>query len=263
LSNPEKSLEMIQKSRNVKQYRSAHDRYLKPMIVNFLVHELRYLGPITAANVADELICIFEENVPQTDKLKHGQMLWNALDKNTRGDSIKRKYKSVILSVVTDEDVTLFEQGKPINDIRKQVIARIMKEAYQQGGILSTRDVGLILSKDSAGISQARIQYETEKQTVLPHPGVLHDMGSTITHKRMIVYKYVIEKKATNIIALETNHSQRAVDHYIRDYNRIKILLEDNKDLMYIHLATKIAKPVIKQYQDIYNQYVKENVKLC
>jgi hypothetical protein len=246
---------MIQKSRNVKQYRSAHDRFLKPMIVNFLVHELRYLGPITAANVADELIRIFEENVPQKDKFKHGQMLWNALDKNTRGDSKKRKYKPVVLSVVTDQEVSLFEQGKPIKEIRKQSIARMMKEAYQQGGILSTRDVGLILSKDSATISQERIQYETENQTVLPHPGVLHDMGSTITHKRMIVYKYVVEKKATNIIALETNHSQRAVDNYISNYNRVKTLLQDNKSIEFIHIATKIAKHVIKQYHSIYKQY--------
>lgn len=249
---------MISKTRNEKQYRSAHDRMLKPMIVNFLVHELRYLGPVTAANVADELIRIFEENVPQKDRLKHGQMLWNALDKNTRGDSRNRKYKSVVLSVVTDEEVTLFEQGKSIREIRKQIIARMMKESYQQGGILSTRDAGLILAQDCSAISQARIEYETEHQTVLPHPGVLHDMGSTITHKQMIVHKYVAEKKATNIIALETNHSQRAVDHYIRDYNRVKTLLDENKDLMFIHLATKIAKPVIAQYQAIFNQYVKE-----
>jgi hypothetical protein len=249
---------MISKTKNEKQYRSAHDRFLKPMIVNFLVHELRYLGPVTAANVADELIRIFEDNVPQKDKLKHGQMLWNALDKNTRGDSKNRKYKSVVLSVVTDQDVALFEQGKPIREIRKQIIARIMKETYGQGGILSTRDAGLILAQDASVISNARIEYETEHQTVLPHPGVLHDMGSTITHKQMIVHKYVVEKKATNIIALETNHSQRAVDHYIRDYNRVKILLDENKDLMFIHLATKIAKPVIAQYQAIFNQYVKE-----
>jgi len=246
---------MITKSRNEKQYRSAHDRFLKPMIVNFLVHELRYLGPITAANVADELIRIFEENVPQTDKFKHGQMLWNALDKNTRGDSQKRKYKSVVLSVVTDQEVTLFEQGKSIREIRKQIIARIIKEAYQQGGILSTRDVALILSKDCAGISQDRIQYETENQTALPHTGALHDMGSTITHKKMIVYKYVVEKKPTNIIALETNHSQRAVDNYISNYNRVKTLIQDNKSLDFIHITTKIAKHVIKQYQNIYNQY--------
>jgi predicted transposase YbfD/YdcC len=249
---------MISKPDSVKRYRSAHDRFFKPRIVNFLVHELRYLGPITAANVADELICIFEENNPQKDRLKHGQMLWNALDKNTRGDSPKRKYKPVILSVVTDEDVTLFEQGKSIRQIRKQVIARIMKEAYQQGGILSTRDVGLILATNDAAISNARIEYEKEHQTVLPHPGVLHDMGSTITHKQMIVHKYVVEKKATNIIAFETNHSQKAVDHYIRDYNRVKTLLHDQKDLEFIHMATRIAKSVIAQYQAIFNQYVKK-----
>ena len=249
---------MIGISKEVKLYRAAHDRFLKPTIVNFLVNELRYLGPVTAANVADEIIRIFQENVPQMDRLKHGQMIWNALDKNTRGDSKNRKYKPVVLSVVTDEDVTLFEQGTAISKIRGQVIARIMKEAYQQGGILSTRDISLIQANRSATISQARIKYETENNTVLPHPGVLHDMGPTITHKQKIVYKYVVEKKATNIIALETNHSQRAVDHYIKDFNRAKTLLEDNKDLEYIHLTTKIAKPVIKQYQNIYNEYVKK-----
>jgi hypothetical protein len=74
----------------------------------------------------------------------------------------------------------------------------------------------------------------------------------------MIVHKYVAEKKATNIIALETNHSQRAVDRYVKDFNRVKILIEDSKNLEFIHLATQIAKPVIKQYQAIFNQYIKE-----
>ena len=45
---------MIQKSSSIKKYRSAHDRFLKPMIVNFPVHELRYLGPVTAAIIAIE-----------------------------------------------------------------------------------------------------------------------------------------------------------------------------------------------------------------
>jgi hypothetical protein len=249
---------MISKPSSVKHYRSAHDRFIKPMIVNFLVHELRYLGPVTAANVADELIRIFEENLPQKDRLKHGQMLWNALDKNTRADSKKRKYKTVVLSVVTDEDIAMYEQNKPFKEIRKQVIARIINEAYEQGGILSTRDVGLILTKRATAISIERIEYEKENQIVLPHTGVLHDMGSTITHKDIIVYKHVVEKKSTNIVALETNHSQRAVDHYISDYNRVKTLIEDNKNVEFIHMATRIAKPVIKQYQAIFNQYVKE-----
>jgi DNA-binding NarL/FixJ family response regulator len=87
--------------------------------------------------------------------------------------------------------------------------------------------VALILATRNATVSLNRSEYEKENQTVLPHPGVPHDMEATITHKQIIVQKYVVEKKATNIIALETNHSQRAVDHYIRDFNRVKILMED------------------------------------
>ncbi|MDR0711239.1 MAG: DUF1670 domain-containing protein [Prevotellaceae bacterium] len=249
---------MLNKPNSVKLYRAAHDRFLKPMITNFLVHELRYLGPITADNVADELIRIFEENVPQRDRLKHGQLLWSALDKTTRGDSPNRKYKTVSLSMVTDSEVAMYEQNRPVKEIRKQVIARIIREAYEQGGILSSRDISLILALNITSASQARIDYEKENQVVLPHTGVLHDMGSTITHKDIIVYKHVVEKKPTNIVALETNHSQRAVDHYIADYKRVESLIEDNKDTEFIHLVTKIAKPVINQYRTIYNQYVKD-----
>jgi hypothetical protein len=177
-------------------------------------------------------------------------------------DAKNRKYKAVILSVVTDTDIALLERNKSIREVRKQVIARIMKEAYEQGGILSTRDVGLILSAKDSLISVTRTEYEKETQTVLPHTGVMHDMGSSITHKSIIVYKHVVEKKPANIVALETNHSQRAVDHYIKDYNRVKILIEDNKNLDFIHLATKIANPVIKQYLAIFDQCDKKMLNL-
>ena len=66
---------MIRKPDSERKYSSANDRFLKPSIVNFLVNELRYLGPVTAANVADEIIRIFEENAPQIDRLKHGERI--------------------------------------------------------------------------------------------------------------------------------------------------------------------------------------------
>jgi len=250
---------MIRQPDGIRKYRTAHDRYLKPAIVNFFAREFSgYFGPIVRENIADALIEIFEENVPQKDRLKHGQILWNALDKNTRADSPKRRYVPVVLSLVTHEDIVLFEKEKPANEVRQQVIARIIREAYQQGGILSMRDISLIMATNHTQISALRIRYETEHKTVLPHTGVIQDMGSTITHKVQIVYKHVVEKKSTNIVARETNHSQRAVDHYINDYNRVKALVDDNKNIDFIHLATKIARPVIKQYQDIITNYVKD-----
>lgn len=250
---------MIRKPDAVRKYHAAHDRFLKPAIINFFAREFSgHFGPIVRENIADTLIEIFEQNVPQTNRIKHGQMFWNALDKNTRADSPNRKYVPVILTLVTEQDINLFEKAKPITAIRKQVIARMISEAYEQGGVLSMRDISLILSTSDSLVSTRRIEYEQENKTVLPHTGVIHDMGSSITHKKQIVFKHVVEKKSTNIVARETNHSQKAVDHYIRDYHRVKTLVDDDKDIDFIHIATKIAKPVILQYQDIINKYVKE-----
>lgn len=74
-----------------------------------------------------------------------------------------------------------------------------------------------------------------------------------------IHWNFQLERKPSNIVAKETNHSQKAVDHYIRDYNRVKTLYDDGKDMEYINITTKIAKPVIRQYLDIINN-VSKNV---
>ena len=215
-------------------------------------------GPVVRENIADALIDLFNSLCPESSRLKPGQIIWNALDKRTRADSQKRRYKPVILSLVTDDDVSMFEDNKPIRVIRKNVIARMITEAYRQGAVLSTRDLSLLLVSQAPGLSQLRIQYEEENSTILPHTGVIHDMGSTLTHKRIIVYKHVVEKKDPSIVARETNHSQSAVDKYLKDFNRVKNLVKDEKDINFIHHTTNIAKPVINQYLQIINNYVKE-----
>jgi len=250
---------MIPTASSVKHYSSAHDRFLKPAIVNFFEREFFCaFGPIVRENIADALIDLFNSLCPEESRLKPGQVVWNALDKRTRADSEKRRYKPVILSMVTDDDVSMFEKGTSISTIRKNVIARMIREAYQQDAVLSTRDLSLLLVSSPAYLSHLRIQYENEHQTVLPHTGIIHDMGTTLTHKRLIIYKLVVEKKDPAIVARETNHSQMAVDKYLKDFNRVKTLVNDDKDIDFIHHTTNIARPVIKQYLQIINNYVKE-----
>lgn len=250
---------MIPTGSSIKHYRSAHDRFLKPAIVNFFAREFSgVFGPIVRENIADALIDLFNSLCPESSRLKPGQIVWNALDKRTRADSEKRRYKPVILSLVTDDEVSMFEKGASISTIRKNVMARMIREAYQQGAVLSTRDLSLLLVSSSSYLSRLRIEYELEHETILPHTGVIHDMGTTLTHKRIIIYKYVVEKKDPSIIAKETNHSQLAVDKYLKDFNRIKTLVKDKKDINFIHHTTNIAKPVINQYLQIIDKYVKE-----
>lgn len=250
---------MIQNTSSVKHYSSAHDRFLKPAIVNFFEREFNgWFGPVVRENVAEALINLFNSLCPESTRLKPGQIIWNALDKRTRADSEKRRYKPVILSLVTDDDVSMFEKGTSVSTIRKNVMARMIKEAYQQGAVISTRDLSLLLVAGAPHLSKLRIEYEKEHNTMLPHTGVIHDMGTTLTHKRIIVYKHVVEKKDPSVVARETNHSQPAVDRYLNDFNRVKTLVNDNKDINFIHHTTNIARPVISQYLQIINDYVKE-----
>lgn len=250
---------MIPQTSSVKHYSSAHDRFIKPAIVNFFEREFCGLfGPVVRENIADALIDLFNSLCPESSRLKPGQILWNALDKRTRADSQNRRYKPVILSLVTDDEVSMFEKGSSVSMIRKNVIVRMIREAYQQGAVLSTRDLSLLLVSCSSYLSQLRIEYEKEHKTILPHTGVIHDMGTTLTHKRIIVYKHVVEKKDPSVVAKETNHSQLAVDKYIKDFYRIKTLVDDKKDVEFIHHTTNISRHVINQYLQIINNYVKE-----
>ena len=250
---------MIPQSSSVKHYKSAHDRFLKPAIINFFEREFcGMFGPVVRENIADALIDMFNSLCPESSRLKPGQVVWNALDKRTRGDSENRRYKPVILSLVTDDDVSMFEVNASINTIRKNTIARMIKEAYQQGAVLSTRDLSLLMTSGSAYLSQLRIDYEKEHNTVLPHTGVIHDMGTTLTHKRLIIYKHIVEKKDPSVVARETNHSQKAVDKYIKDFHRVKTLVNDKKDPQFIHHTTNMSRNVINQYLQIINKYVKE-----
>lgn len=245
---------MIQRSTQSKKYNSAHDRFLKPVLINFFEKEFPGMfGPIIRENIASALIELFNKHCPDISRVKHGQVIWNALDKTTRADWEGRKYVPVTLSLTTNDDIKDFEKGVSIKKIRQKVMARMIREAYEQGGILSTRDLSQLLVCDGSYLSEQRIEYEQETRTVLPHTGVLHDMGTTVTHKVLIVNKYIKEKKDPLTIARETKHSPRAVDKYLRDFHRVKTLANENKDIDFINHTTNISKHVVKQYLQIIN----------
>jgi hypothetical protein len=233
------------------------------MIMAFFHNEFpKLFGPLMREKLADELITLFERNCPHTSRLKPGQVLWNALDKHTRGDSPHRRFVPVVLSLVTPDDISQLEKGVRPPVIAQNSIARMIKEAYQQNGILSTRDVALLTLRNYTTVSRMRLNYEKEHDVILPHTGALHDMGSTVTHKATIINKVVIQKKDPSVAAKECNHSQKAVDHYLKDYNRVKTIYEQNQDITFIHQVTGIAKYVVKQYIDILQNEIHQSLNI-
>jgi len=245
---------MIKAPDSVKRYDAAKHRFLRPVLINFFAREFpKLFGPVMRERIVDELIALFEKTTPEVKRIKPGQILWNALDKNTRGDSPNRRYVTVVLSVITENDVEQLVNGVPMSVVANNAIARMIKEAYEQGGVLSSRDIGLLTLKNPTCVSKMRLEYEKKNKCLLPHTGLLHDMGSCISHKTTIIRKVLVEKKDPADVARECNHTQRAVDRYLKDFHRVKTAYKQNQDNDYVHIVTGIAKHVVKQYIEMIN----------
>jgi hypothetical protein len=67
----------------------------------------------------------------------------------------------------------------------------------------------------------------------------------------MIVRKVAVDKKDPLNVARETNHSQWAVDRYLKDFNRVRLCHQDGKDPKFISLATGLNKLVVNEYLKI------------
>jgi hypothetical protein len=239
-----------------KHFSSAHRRFFDAAIHRFFKEHFPGLaGDELLKIITTKLIELIQTYACEITRIKPGQMLWIAVDKNTRADSYKVRYKPVVLTLVHPDEIGTLEQGnQSLPSLTASTIARMCKESYDQDALLSMRDMGLILKRTCCHISSLRKEYEKEHSTLLPTPAVLQDMGSGVTHKANILRKILIEKKDMAVVRYETNHTQQAIDRYLKDYRRVEILLHESKDIAYIAQITQLSVYLIKQYQNIYHE---------
>jgi len=250
---------MIRTPDNIKHFNSARARFLKGTLNNFFQREFpKLLGPILRDKLIDELIHILDQTLPLKDHLKPGQVVWNAVDIHTRPDSQNPKFVPVALTLIDESDIEKLTSGVRMSEIREQAIARIQKEAYAQGALLSMRDIGLLTWRYGSSISVYRLKYEKEQNVVLPNTGSLQDMGSCISHKAMIIKKIIADKKDPLTVAKETNHSMLAVDRYLNDFYRVQYCIDDGKDVDFTSKATGLNKFVVKEYFNIFHDLQKK-----
>jgi len=240
---------MIKAPDCLKRFNSAKARFLEGALNIFFKREFpKLLGPILRRKLVEELIKLLQDLLPLKEHVRPGQIVWNAVSTKTRADSPNVRFVPVTLTMINEQDIQQLADGVPMTKVAKQGIARITKEAYAQGALLSMRDIGLFTWRNGSAISQYRKQYEKEQNVTLPHTGSLQDMGSCVTHKSTIVRKITIDKKDPLVVAQETNHSIGAVDRYIKDFNRVRLCYQDGKDQDFISLATGLNKFVVNEY---------------
>lgn len=249
---------MIEQPQAQKHFGSAQKRFLQSSIESFLDKEFpRTFGPVIRQKMAEKIVDLVDQQLPAKEYLRPGQCVWNAVSIATRPDSPNCRFVPVVLTLVDSSDVEQLARGIPMSVIARQSIARICREAFEQGALLSMRDIGLLVWRSNANISVIRKQWEASQNTPLPHVGTIQDFGTCISHKTAIIRKVVYEGKDPRRAADETKHSQRAVDRYLKDFHRVKTCYDHMPDIEFITRTTGLSRHLVNQYVGI----IKENEK--
>lgn len=247
---------MIAQPQAQKHYRSAEKRFLQSSIESFLDREFpKFFGPVIRQKIAEKIVELVNRQLPHKDYLRPGQCVWNAISVSTRPDRPNRKMVPVILTLVDPSDVQDLASGTPMPRIAENATARLCREAFQQGALLSMRDIGLIVWRLNSVMSQIRKRWEQRHESTLPHVGSIQDFGTCISHKDVIIRKVVYEKMDPRRVADKTKHTQRAVDRYLKDFYRVKTCYEHSEDIEFIRRTTGLSKHLVSQYVRI----IKEN----
>jgi hypothetical protein len=245
-------------------YGPLQGRTLRNVLIKKLIDGYGYSDKLEIAKrLVDDLLDTVDRFSPSVDKVKPGQMVWLARsDKDKQGygkKSADTEAKRVMLSLVTEEDTdTLAKEGK-IKQIKDKRMVRLIKEAKQQGVVLSLADLSAIMLLATATLSKRTRNYQKETGKLLPTAGNVLDIGRGITHKRETVELYAKGYNAMEI-SRKIDHELKNVETYIEDMERVKIVA--SKDKQTISRITRLSISLVDEYLVIIRTYYPECMHL-
>src|SRR6202043_3433755 len=122
---------------------------------------------------------------------------------------------------------------------------------HEQGAVLGHADVSLLLNLPISRMSKHVLKHERDTCELIPRRGTIHDMGRSVTHKAIICYKSLVEKKPTSQVAQETFHSPEDVEHYVQCFRRIHLCRDKGLSPELIAQATGHSLALVQEYLDL------------
>jgi hypothetical protein len=224
-----------------KHYQAALHRTFQQAVVHLLETEYKLVGSHRVIQMmAADITNLHEEYYQHAAHVPPGHIVWRAaLDPGkkppTGRPAGEQPTVSAVLPLITAEDIAERAQGRPPEkhgvtwaherDIRR--IVRLVKAALNNPGgrqLLTLADLSLLINRSVRTVRRCIHGHFEQTGELLPTKGFVLDQGSNPTHKGIILRLYE-EGKAPPDIARATEHSLEAVDRYIKDYERVKVLL--------------------------------------
>jgi hypothetical protein len=240
----------------------AKRRSLPELLVHKFLTEYGYdHGPVIARAIVDDILATVEKCYAKHIPPK--TVLWLAVCRDKKGRQRKQitlgDLIPVQLRMVTEDEIELLadkELRKTMQARRAFNRARFARwcfEAYEQGAVLTQLDLSLLSGLSEKVIREALSTYEAETGKIVPTRGTVHDMGSAVTHKTEVIRRLLRHQSPVQI-ARDLNHSQDAVDRYIADFQKVRLLAQ-KLPAVDLPALTGLSKHLVKQYLALMREY--------
>jgi len=182
-----------------------------------------------------------------------GQILYYAIK---LGQPVSRSVRDceklpVKLTLMGPEDMAI-RQRDGLQSLTQQVMARIAAETLAQGAVLSVEDVALILH-----LSERTVKRYKKAAAAVGHPvrlrGDMTDMGPASTHRAPVIELFMQGYPET-VIADRLHHQLSNVEHYIRDFLRVSLLIEDGYAVGEAGRLTGLSKGKVLAIHGLYTR---------
>ena len=210
-----------------KKFAPLQQKTLQNALAHRIAQEFpRIGGPRIRELCAAMILEVVAQHVRPREHLAHGQVLWMAVSVDDPPRQRKRIADTdlvpVVLDLSTADDIDRRIERLPAKKRLLQKVLRLCQQAHQQGGLLSNCDLAELLGHGDSEIARVLTEHERETKQLVPRRATLHDVGTGLTHKRIICHKRYADGKDADVVARETYHSLDAVDRYIGQYDRVR-----------------------------------------
>jgi hypothetical protein len=251
-------------------YQGCSKRTFQQALIGMLEKDYGLLGSRRVlALLAKDIESMVNEFYPSSKHLSSGWLVFTA----TRASEVRIRpgfgageHELATLSwpLITTEDLQTLcqmptgEAGRQAkDDLLKRRLLRLVEHGLQapQGAVLLTlADLSLMTGLSTAQVSHYLAELRQETGKALPTKGYHFDQGQRPTHKRQVIglYESGLDEAA---IAQRTCHAQSSVGHYIRDYERVKLLLSHDTPPEQIPTLTTLQPSVVRAYVELVTKY--------
>jgi hypothetical protein len=251
-------------------YIGSGQRTFRQAIIRLLETDYGFLNSRRIMSMlAEDVEKLADKFHPEAACVRNGWMVFTgtkAVGGKARPGQSAGDYQLVTLSwpVLLPEDIeatiqipTGKERQPAQTELLKKRLQRIIEHGLEHpdGPVLLTcADLGLMLGQTDSKISYLLQQLRTETGKTLITKGYYFDQGVRPTHKAEIVALYEQGKDEADI-ARQSNHAQSSVGRYLRDYERVKLLVSHNLTAEQISPIAGLRPSVVGAYVQLVQKY--------